>query len=299
MTDTIARARTNSPPDSIGGDGELKDVPVFRHDAAQRSRRFDLGLSELFAHHELLIMLLKRDLQGIYQQSIFGLFWRMFPPLLMVGGFSLVLAILGKVWTTENQPYFMVLYTGLLIWQVFSSVVFGVTSSILSNSALIKKAYFPRLIPPLVTTADKLIDVALGTLLLAALLGLTHQPVLSAILIVPFLLWAMILGLGVGLWLAWPNVALRDVGHFLPIAMQGLFYLSPVLYPAESLPAAIRPFNHLNPMATIITSGRWAALGTGQAPGLAVVASLVLSGVLLIGGLIFFRRVETVLADTL
>jgi lipopolysaccharide transport system permease protein len=193
----------------------------------------------------------------------------------------------------------MVLYIGLLLWQVFSSTLFGVVSSITSNASLIKKAYFPRLIPALITTVDKAIEIVVGTVCLAVLLVVNDQPPLHALLIVPFLLWALVLGLAIGLWLAWPNVALRDIQQLLPLAVQMLFYISPIVYPVDFLPRALRTLFDLNPVAPIVTAGRWASLGVGTFPTHEVIISAVVTVLMLITGLASFRRLGHVLADVL
>lgn len=272
---------------------------VFQYDADRRIELFDFGLSELFAYRELLASLFLRDLKGLYQQTVLGLFWRLFPPLLMTVGFSLIFAIMGRAQTPDGQPLYLVLYVGLLVWQVFSSTLFGVVSCLVNNAALIKKAYFPRLIVAFVTTVDKAVEIVLGTILLAVLLALNDQPIMRALLIVPFLFWALLLGLSIGLWLAWPNVAIRDVQQALPLAVQMLFYLSPILYPAELLPRIARQVLELNPIAAIVTAARWATLGSGSPTGLQLLISLIATASFLVVGLALFRRLEHVLADVL
>jgi lipopolysaccharide transport system permease protein len=262
--------------------------------------RFDLGLKELVDHRQLVASLTKRDLAGLYQQSLLGLFWRFFPTLFALGGYSLIFGLFGHVDLGGGQPYFVVLYCGLMPWMIFSSALTATIHSIAGNSALIKKAYFPRLVAPLVSVIDKIVDVVIGfAVLIILLVGLRVPLGPGLLLALLYTVWAVVLGFSIGLWLTWLQVLLRDVGHGVPVFLQLMFYLSPIVYPTSSVPAAYRIIFRLNPIVPVIDGMRWAVLGTGNPPGLGTWAALGFTGFLLIGGLWFFRRAESVLVDVL
>jgi len=261
---------------------------------------FDLGLAELVEHRHLIATLAKRDLRGLYQQSMLGLFWRIFPTLFAMGGYSLIFGLFGQVKLGGDLPYFLVLYCGLMPWMIFSTTLSAVVHSVVANAALIKKAYFPRLIAPLVSLADKLIDVIVGFTVLVIMLLIVKVPLGPGLLLaLAYIVWGIVLAFSIGLWLAWLHVLLRDVGHGIPVAMQALFYLSPIVYPSSAVPAAFRTVYKLNPIVALVDGVRWQALGVGQPPGWETLWAVGLTVILLVGGLWFFRRVEGVLMDVL
>jgi lipopolysaccharide transport system permease protein len=199
-----------------------------------------------------------------------------------------------------DHPYALVLFCGLFPWLIFSSTLLGVSNSILTNASLIKKVYFPRLIAPLVSLSDKAIDIGVGLVILTVLLLVSGVPIGPQLIYAfVYVAWAVLLGLAIGLWLAWISVLARDIGHALPMMLQVLFYLSPVVYPTQAVPEPYRSFFALNPVVSIIDGMRWSVLGAGSPPGLYAVLALAITALLLVGGLAFFRRAEAVLIDIL
>lgn len=262
--------------------------------------RGGLNLSEVLAFRELFTTLAKRDLLGTYHSSVLGIAWRFLPPIFALCGYTIIFGLFGKISMPTSHPYAVALLCGLFPWLIFSSTVLAVSNSIIANSALIKKVYFPRLIAPLVSLADKLIDIFVGLVILIGLFYFTGIPIAPNLLpTLAYALWALLLGLAVGLWLSWICVLLRDLAHALPMLLQVLFYLSPVVYPTQSVPYPFRSYYELNPLVALIDGMRWSILGAGNWPIVPSLVAGVLTIVLLVGGLFFFRRAERILIDVL
>ncbi|HEY1259692.1 MAG TPA: ABC transporter permease [Stellaceae bacterium] len=262
--------------------------------------RWDLGLKEVFAYRELLMQLLRRDMMGMLHQSALGFLWRIIAPVFMIGGYTFIFAVLGKLPKVEGNPYFLTLYAAVLPYNLLIGTLFDTVNSISANSAIIKKIYFPRLIFPIVAVINKVVDFLIGIIVLVLmLLAMGRAPSALMVAVLPFALWALIAGLAAGLWLAYLNVLYRDISIGLPIVTQILFYLSPVVYPSQFVPEPFRTLMQINPLVGIIDGSRWAMLGTTWVLGPASLVSLMLTLLLLVGGFIFFRRTERVLADVL
>lgn len=288
----------------LNGKAGKEVVPPRRGDLAfynsvQRQRDF-LGLSELWSHLDLVRMLVKRELLGTYSNTMLGIVWRLTTPLTTLAGYSLVFGLFGQVKFATSAPYPVVLFCGLLPWLIFSTTLVSLSNSIFQNSALITKIYFPRLIPLIVSLIDKLVDMAVGLCILVALLVATGLPIGMGMLeTVVYLVWALVLAFAAGLWLSWITVLFRDIRHALPMALQFVFYLSPVVYPISAVPEKYQWVFQINPVVSIINGMRWSILGLGSPPNGWTVYALIVTFLLLIGGLIFFRRAERVLVDIL
>jgi lipopolysaccharide transport system permease protein len=197
-------------------------------------------------------------------------------------------------------PYPVFVYSALLPWLYFSSSLTQGSASLVSNSNLISKIYFPRLIIPLVSVTTHLIDFALSFLILVCMIFWFNVQPTGRLLMVPgFLAIAWATALGINLWFSALNVRYRDVGYLLPVIVQLWFYLSPIVYPISIVPVKWRPLYNLNPMVTVIQGFRFAFLGM-QAPELqGIVTSLFIVAALLVSGIIYFRSTEKTFADVI
>src|SRR5262249_39053897 len=150
-------------------------------------------------------------------------------------------------------------------WSLISSVITGAVSSIASNAGFFGKVYFPRIILPMVSVTNAVVDFILTSVLLLGLLFYMGMPLSWNLLMVPFFgLWALMLGLGFGLWLAALNVLYRDINQSLGYVLQLAFFISPIVYPTEAIPAAYQDIYHLNPAVGIIEGFRWSFLQQGN-----------------------------------
>ena len=262
-----------------------------------RTGYIQVGWRELWASRELLYFLAWRDLKTRYAQTAIGAGWALMQPLLSTLIFTLVFSYLAKV-PSDGLPYPLFAFAAILPWSLFARSLERSTLSVVTEGGLIKKVYFPRLIIPIAATFINLVDFTVGLLILMGMM--TWYQVLPqwTVLFLPlFVLVALLTALSVSLWLSALNVKYRDVASVVPLVTQLWMFASPVLYPASLVPESLRWYYGLNPMAGVIEGFRWALLGKSAPDWTMVAVSLGVVGFLLIGGVMFFRRVERTFAD--
>jgi lipopolysaccharide transport system permease protein len=257
----------------------------------------ELRLHEVWMYRELLYFLVWRDLKLRYKQTAVGVAWVVLQPLLSMGVFTLFFGRLAKL-PSEGLPYPVFYFAALAPWTYFSTALIKTTGIVVGSQNLITKVYFPRLILPISGVVSGLVDFAISFVVLFALV-LTYglRPGMHVLWLAPLSLLALATALGVGLWLSALNALYRDVGYVLPFLVQFWMLASPVAYPSSLVPEKWRWLYGLNPMAGVIEGFRWALTGHGQAPGALLAASAVAVMVILVGGLMFFQRMEGAVAD--
>ena len=255
-----------------------------------------LRLGDVWAYRELLYFLAWRDIKVLYKQTVIGVLWVVLQPVITVLIFSVVFGLLLKV-PSSDAPYPLFYFSAILPWTFFSGVLSRVSNSLVGNANLIKKVYFPRLVVPLAGVVASMLDfvIAFGVFLVF-MLFYQRMPTANILWLPLLLLLAVITALGVGLWLSALNVQFRDVNYAVPFLIQIWFYATPVIYSSDIF-GRWQPLVALNPMAGVIEGFRWALLGTGNAPGPLVAISALVSVILLISGLYYFRRTERTFAD--
>ena len=203
-------------------------------------------------YRELLYFLTWRDLKVRYKQTIIGVTWVVLQPLLMTIVFTVFFGMFARV-PSDGPPYPLFAYSGLLLWLFFSSTIGGTSNSLVGSANLITKIYFPRLIIPTAATAARLVDLAIGFVILVGLMIYYHSPIHRTILMLPVIL-AMIslFALAIGMWTSALNVKYRDVGVVMPVLIQLWMFASPIVYPSTIVPAKYRGFYNLNPLAAIL-----------------------------------------------
>jgi len=256
-----------------------------------------LDLASLWQYRELIYFLVWRDVKVRYKQTLIGVAWAIIQPLTTMIIFTVVFGKLAKI-PSDGLPYPVFAYTALLPWNYFSSALMRSGTSLVGNSGLITKVYFPRLVVPLAAATTPAVDFAVSfTILLGLMAYYGITPTLYLIYLPFFMLLALLTALSVGLWLSPLHIMFRDVGYLLPFLTQIWMYASPVVYPVSLVPEQWRWAYSLNPMVGVIEGFRWALLGK-ENPGIAVIgvsASMVL--IIFIGGVIFFKRMENTFAD--
>jgi lipopolysaccharide transport system permease protein len=282
-----------------GGEPEIAAGVFVTHIQPDRGWHV-VNLRELWEYRELLVLLAWRDVRVRYKQTALGFGWAIGVPVLTMVVFAVVFGGIVNV-PSENLPYPIFAYSGLLPWLYFSQAVGRGGTSLVGNSALIGKVYFPRLMVPLASVLTPLVDFAFSAVVLFGLMAWYGiGPSWGAAALPAFLLLAVALALAVVLWLSAVNVKYRDITLGIPVLLQFWMYLSPVIYPVSLVPERLRNILYtLNPMAGVIDGFRWGLLGKA-APDPAVVATS--AGVvllLLLGGLVYFRRTERTLVDIL
>lgn len=271
------------------------DVPVT---IIRRSRGlFDLNLPSLWAYRELLYFLTWRDIKVKYKQAAVGLLWVVVQPVATMLIFVILFGRLAKL-PSDGVPYPIFVYAGLLPWNLFSNGLQQTTVSVVSNSSLISKVFFPRLLIPVAAVVAGLVDFMVSLVVLALLMIHYHYaPGIEAVAIPFFILVAIASALAAGLWLSMLNVRYRDVQYTIPFLLQAWMLLTPVAYSSSIVPVRYRALMGLNPMTSVVEGFRWAFVG-GAAPwDTSFTVSLAMVFVILITGIVFFRRMEKTFAD--
>jgi homopolymeric O-antigen transport system permease protein len=257
----------------------------------------NIDLRELWVYRELIYFLTWRDLKVRYKQTALGAAWAILQPFLSMVVFSIFFGNLLNV-PSSGVPYPIFSYTALLPWGLFSNALSDAGRSLVTNRAMITKIYFPRMAIPLSSVLSGLVDFAIAFVVLLGMLVYFDISLTLRILTLPFLLLlALVTALGVGLWLSALNVVYRDVGYIIPFLTQFWFYATPIVYSVEIIPEKWRTLYALNPMVGVVTGFRWALLDIGSAPGPVIAVSALISLVILISGLFYFRRMEKIFAD--
>ena len=258
---------------------------------------FHLRLAEVWAYRELLYFFVWRDVKIRYKQTAIGVLWVILQPLLTMAVFTLFFGRLAKL-PSEGLPYPVFYFSALVPWAYFSTALQSCSSVVVDNQRVITKVYFPRVILPLSAVVSGLVDFAIGFVVLFVVTGIySIKPTLAALWLPVLLLLAVLTALAVGLWVSALNALYRDVRYIVPFLVQFWMFASPVAYPASLVPLRWRWFYGLNPMTGVIEGFRWAITGQGSPPNLMLLASAGMVLVMLFGGLIYFNKMESTIAD--
>ena len=258
---------------------------------------FQLDLQALWQYRELLYFLVWREVKVRYKQTAIGAAWAIFQPLMTMAIFAVIFGKFAHI-PSDGLPYPVFAYAALLPWNYFSQAIARSGVSLVSDANLIRKIYFPRLIIPIAAVISPVVDFVLSLFLLFGMMvwyGIA--PTWGAVTLPLFFCLAVCAALATSLWLSALNVRYRDVGHTIPFLIQLGMYASPIAYPVSLIPERWRPLYSLNPMAGVIEAFRWGLLGKSR-PDFGVIgmsAAVVLA--LLLGGLVFFKRMERTFAD--
>ncbi len=261
-------------------------------------RGLALNLKEIWDCRELFYFLAWRDIKVRYKQTIFGVAWAILQPFILMVVFSLFFGGVVGI-SADGVPYPIFSYAGLLFWQFFSGAVSKVSGSFVSNSGIVQKIYFPRLILPLSATVVSLVDFVMAAMVFAGLLvyyQFAPTP-LGVLLVVPAILITFLAATGLGTFLATLNVKYRDVGHALPFFIQLLLFLTPVIYPVSLVPERFRWLIQLNPMAGVIDAIRASFLGLGEVNWESLGLAALISIALFVFGYLYLKRFESEFAD--
>jgi lipopolysaccharide transport system permease protein len=254
-------------------------------------------LGEFWRFRAICLVLAKRNLMVRYRQTAVGASWSLFQPIMLMALFTVFFGFLARM-PSGGLPYPVFFFIGLLPWQMVAKLVTEGSASVVANSTLVTRVYFPRAYFPTSVALASLVDLALGTVALAILLvifGIVPGPALVAAPIFIAIAWTA--GLGVAFWLSALNVAYRDVTQMLPFLAQLWMFGSPIIYPATLVPSAYQTLYFLNPMALVIEGLRWAVAGTPAPPAAAWLLGTSMAISLLVSGYLFFRQRESMFAD--
>lgn len=261
---------------------------------------FTINLRELWDFRELLYFLVWRDIKVRYKETAVGVAWILLQPLAMMLVFTVFFGKLARI-PSGAIPYPVFVLSGLLPWQFFSRAISECAASLIFDQRLVSKVYFPRLLIPIAKVLAGLIDFMISVILLVVLMLFYDVAPGKTVFVAPFFVLLMVVAaLGIGSWLAAFNIEFRDFGVALPFLIQLWMFLSPVVYPSEMVPEQWRMFYGLNPVAGMVEGFRWALFGgQGALSASMLAASCLVSLMVLIGGLLWFRRREKMFSDIL
>lgn len=281
------------------------------------------GLRDVWQYRELAFFLSLRSIKIRYQQTILGVTWAIIQPLTTMVVFTIFFGGLAQI-PSDGIPYPVFSYTALVPWTMFAAGINQTANSLVGNSNLIRKVYFPRLVIPISTTLSVIIDFLLSFSVLIVLIvvfylfqSTTYTSPLAAVtpldlpvfaqntiqitsnvVFLPFFfLLALSTSLGVGLWFSALNVQFRDVRYTLPFIVQLWLFITPIAYPSSLIDEPFRTIYGINPMTGVVEGFRWALLGVDTSPGAMLIASTTVSLIILSSGYWYFKRVENNFAD--
>jgi lipopolysaccharide transport system permease protein len=273
----------------------LPSEPVVANDSA-----LSLGfrdLRDLWRFRELLYFLTWRDIKVRYKQTVMGASWAVIQPLVMMLVFALFFGLLSV--PTDRLPHLLFFYCGLLPWTFFSNAVTQSSVSLVTNSNLITKVYFPRVLIPAATIGACLVDLAVASAILFGLmLYYGFAPGINLLMLPALVVLTLLLSLGLGTWLAALMVKYRDVRHVLPFIFQVWFFLTPIIYPASVVPERWRWVLHLNPMAGVVEGVRSSVTGRPFDWG-ALAFTAAATAIVLVCSVYAFNRLERSFADVI
>jgi lipopolysaccharide transport system permease protein len=256
-----------------------------------------INLKELWHYRELIYFLTWRDIKVRYKQAVLGIAWSVLQPVLTTAITTVVFGILLKV-NSDGLPYPVFALSALLPWHLFQLSLQKSSVSLVGNSNLLTKVYFPRVIIPLSSVLAALVDFVISLILLFITMAIYRIPLTWNVLwVIPLTLLTVLAALAVGFWLSALNVQYRDVQQMVPFLIQIWMYATPIVYPITTIPeGTFRYIYSLNPMVGVVQGFRWAFFG-GSPPDVTLIISSLAVLLLLITGLFFFRHMETTFAD--
>ncbi len=253
---------------------------------------------DLWRYRELFYFLAWRDILVRYKQTTIGIAWALIRPLLTMIVFTFVFGKLAKL-PSGNTPYPILVFSALLPWQFFSNAFTESSNSLLDQSRIISKVYFPRMVIPTSSVIVSFVDFIISGVILAALMiGYGYFPSARILTLPFFIVMAFAAAMGAGLWVAAVNVKYRDFRYVVPFIVQFGLYISPVGFSSSIIPEQWRTLYYLNPMAGVIDGFRWAILSDAApfyVPG--IMLSIGIIGLLLYTGISHFRKTEKTFAD--
>lgn len=254
-------------------------------------------LGELWRYRELLYFLAWRDVKVRYKQASLGAAWAVVQPFFTMLVFTLFFGRLAGI-PSDGVPYPLFSFCGLAVWTCFAAILSQAGNSLVANSSLITKVYFPRVLLPAAAAASCLLDLVVALAFLAAMMVYYRVSPGAAIVFAPLLIAMMVvLALGVSMLLAAVNVRFRDVKHVIPFLVQLWLFVTPIIYPMSFLPADYRRIAALNPMTGIVEGLRASLLGVGTPDWGLIGVSGVASVVLFVLGMLYFHGAERRFAD--
>ena len=253
---------------------------------------------ELKHYSDLFIFLVWRDIKVLYAQTILGFTWAVLNPLIQLVIFTIIFGQVAKI-DTGGVPYALFSSVAVIPWTYMSGAMGASSQSLVASQGMLGKVYIPRIIFPITPILSKLVDFAISLLLLIAILGYYGISPTFQLLYVPiFIVMMMVVPLSVGLWLSSLAIRFRDVRFAMSFFISMLMYSAPIVYSAAAIPEKYRLIYSFNPIVGVIEGYRASLLGT-EVPWQYIVPGMITTAVLLLGGVLYFRRMERVIVDVI
>jgi len=253
---------------------------------------------DIWRYRELFYFLSWRDILVRYKQTVIGVAWSVIRPLLTMVVFTIIFGKIANL-PSENAPYAVLVFVALLPWQFFANALQESSNSLISNANMISKIYFPRIIMPISSMIVALVDFFISFALLAIIMIFYRfAPSWKIVFMPAFLLLAILVSTGAGLLISALNVRYRDFRYIVPFIIQFGLYISPVGFSSDTIPGKWRLLYSINPMVGVIDGFRWSIIGKGvefYMPGLII--SIILTIILFVVSIIYFRKTEKTFAD--
>jgi len=259
-------------------------------------------IKAIYKWRELLWKMVGREVKARYKQSILGYFWVILNPLaqMLVMSFAFSVILRVPTFSSPNIPYSVFLFVALLPWTLFSSSLGSASASLVGAGSLITKIYFPRTILVISTIIAKIIDFLFANSILVIYMIFYHMPInINILWIIPIFFIQQIFTLGLSLFFSAANLLYRDVQYLLSMILLLWMYLTPVIYSADMIPAKYKIIFQLNPMSVIINAYRQVILGGGSPKYSSLIVAFVVSSIVLLIGLKYFKSREKIFADNI
>ena len=298
MENRLEHAESDRPDAAVGPEAAHARA-TLPTTVIQPGRGWSLGLSELWRHRQLVYFLTWRDVKVRYKQTFFGAAWAILQPVMLMGVFGLFFGRLAGL-PSGDLPYAVFVLSGLVAWTLFANAYANAAQSVVRNTNLVSKVYFPRLAIPVGSACSFVLDFlfAVGILfVIQAFYGI--GPMWRWFAIPAMGVFTLVTALAVGIWFAALNVRYRDVVFVVPFLTQALLFASPIGYPTGLIPSDWLLLYGVNPVAGVVEGFRWASSGGGDFPFGLIVVSAAMTTLLLVTGLAYFRRTERTFADVI
>jgi lipopolysaccharide transport system permease protein len=253
---------------------------------------------ELAQYRDLFFFLVFRDIKVLYAQTVLGFSWALLNPLIQILIFTVIFGGVAKI-ETDGVPYLLFSTVAIVPWTYMSNAMSAGSTSLVTGQAMLGKIYFPRVIFPVTPILAKLVDFAISILLIVAVMfyyGI--YPTMNMLLLPLFVLMMIAVPLGISLWLSALAIRYRDVKFAMPFVIRMLIYSAPIVYTASAIPEKWRIVYSLNPIVGVIEGYRASLLGT-DIPWMFILPGIATSLILVVGGLLYFHRMEKVFVDVI
>ncbi|MEM9403024.1 MAG: ABC transporter permease [Pseudomonadota bacterium] len=262
------------------------------------SRLEFIDVGELLRYRDLLYFLVRRDIKVLYAQTVLGLSWAILNPTIQILIFTIIFGNVAKI-STDGVPYILFSTVAVIPWTYMSDAMNKASQSLVTNQNMLGKIYFPRIIFPLTPVIAKILDFMISLVIVVGVMVYYDvEPTWNLLALPVFIVMMIILPFGIGLWLSALAIRFRDVKFAMTFALKLLIYTAPVLYPATAVPEQYQFWYALNPLVSVIQGFRVCLLGDPWDLSL-ILPGMVTGTILVLAGLIYFKRMERVFVDVI